>query len=237
MFFLFKNTNAEIEEVNDHLKSGTPPFLLDGLSAFDEAALDEFFEEDSLSSDILSGNDEFERSESFFGSNHARRDDEFVEYTPQTWLVSPTEAWLSQHSEQHHYVNDSHNDDDKSIQSSVLSAHGIPKEEEITATVSLASSLSPTSAKRSYSDTLTNGSFSDTEKDSENEQPKKKKQNRKNGALSEARWRAEWTQSNDPTMPEKRPVGISLASGSSTGWRLRLSGTQLGHYATAQQAW
>ncbi|KAK7233902.1 cation transmembrane transporter [Aureococcus anophagefferens] len=38
-------------------------------------------------------------------------------------------------------------------------------------------------------------------------------------------------------MPEKRPVGISLASGSSSGWRLRISGTQLGHYATAQQAW
>ena len=35
----------------------------------------------------------------------------------------------------------------------------------------------------------------------------------------------------------KRPVGISLASGSSSGWRLRISGTQLGHYATAQQAW
>ena len=68
-------------------------------------------------------------------------------------------------------------------------------------------------------------------------QPKEKKHGRKNGALSEARWAAEREKSRDPTMPEKRPVGISLASGSSSGWRLRISGTQLGHYATAQQAW
>ena len=67
--------------------------------------------------------------------------------------------------------------------------------------------------------------------------PKEKKHGRKNGALSEARWAAEREKSRDPTMPEKRPVGISLASGSSSGWRLRISGTQLGHYATAQQAW
>lgn len=65
----------------------------------------------------------------------------------------------------------------------------------------------------------------------------KPKMPRKNNALSEAKWAEERAASNDPTMPEKRPVGISLASGSSSGWRLRISGTQLGHYATAQQAW
>ncbi|KAJ8608765.1 hypothetical protein CTAYLR_007808 [Chrysophaeum taylorii] len=67
--------------------------------------------------------------------------------------------------------------------------------------------------------------------------PPKKKSSRKNGCLSELKWAEERAASSDKTMPIKRPVGISLASGSSSGWRLRISGTQLGHYATAQQAW
>ena len=50
---------------------------------------------------------------------------------------------------------------------------------------------------------------------------------------SELRWAAERTED----MPEKRPVGISLASGSSSGWRLRIAGTQLGHYPSAAEAW
>ena len=50
---------------------------------------------------------------------------------------------------------------------------------------------------------------------------------------SELRWAAERTDD----MPEKRPVGISLASGSSSGWRLRIAGTQLGHYPSAAEAW
>lgn len=65
----------------------------------------------------------------------------------------------------------------------------------------------------------------------------KKKTSRKNGCLSELKWGQERAASSDETMPVKRPVGISLASGSSSGWRLRISGTQLGHYATAEQAW
>lgn len=73
--------------------------------------------------------------------------------------------------------------------------------------------------------------------DADGEQTQKKKNSRKNGCLSEIRWAQERAASSDETMPLKRPVGISLASGSSSGWRLRISGTQLGHYATAEQAW
>lgn len=55
---------------------------------------------------------------------------------------------------------------------------------------------------------------------------------------SELRWASERDADGvDTTMPATRPVGISLASGSSSGWRLRIAGTQLGHYATAAQAW
>ena len=115
----------------------------------------------------------------------------------------------------------------------------LTSDDQRVSTVSLSSVSSSASSlmtsltnKRAYD----NKRVVSTSEDDDAENPKKK-QGRKNGALSEARWAAERNASNDPTMPAKRPVGISLASGSSSGWRLRISGTQLGHYATAQQAW
>ena len=38
-------------------------------------------------------------------------------------------------------------------------------------------------------------------------------------------------------MPENRPVGISLRSGSSLSWRLRIARTHIGCYPSAAQAW
>ncbi|KAJ1444569.1 hypothetical protein M885DRAFT_552594 [Pelagophyceae sp. CCMP2097] len=58
----------------------------------------------------------------------------------------------------------------------------------------------------------------------------------RNLSLSEARWLAERAAAPD-RLPLDRPTGISIASGSSTGWRIRVSGAQLGHYATAYEAW
>ena len=37
-------------------------------------------------------------------------------------------------------------------------------------------------------------------------------------------------------MPETKPVGISLTSGPSSNWRLRIAGTHLGCYPSAAQA-
>ena len=38
-------------------------------------------------------------------------------------------------------------------------------------------------------------------------------------------------------MPENCPVGISLTWGPSSNWRVRISGTHLGCYPSAAQAW
>ena len=57
-------------------------------------------------------------------------------------------------------------------------------------------------------------------------------------APSDLRWAAErLADGPDTAMPAARPGGISLASGTSSGWRLRIAGTQLGHYKTASEAW
>ena len=53
------------------------------------------------------------------------------------------------------------------------------------------------------------------------------------GSPADLRWAAERTDD----MPETRPVGIWLTSGPSSNWRLRIAGTQLGHYPSAAEAW
>ena len=53
------------------------------------------------------------------------------------------------------------------------------------------------------------------------------------GSPADLRWAAERTDD----MPETNPVGISLTSGPSSNWRLRIAGTHLGCYPSAAQAW
>lgn len=53
------------------------------------------------------------------------------------------------------------------------------------------------------------------------------------GSPADLRWAAERTDD----MPETKPVGISLTSGPSSNWRLRIAGTHLGCYPSAAQAW
>ena len=53
------------------------------------------------------------------------------------------------------------------------------------------------------------------------------------GSPADLRWAAERTDD----MPETRPVGIWLTSGPSSNWRVRISGTHLGCYPSAAQAW
>lgn len=53
------------------------------------------------------------------------------------------------------------------------------------------------------------------------------------GSPADLRWAAERTDD----MPENCPVGISLNGGPSSNWRVRISGTHLGCYPSAAQAW
>ena len=53
------------------------------------------------------------------------------------------------------------------------------------------------------------------------------------GSPADLRWAAERTDD----MPENCPVGISLTWGPSPNWRVRISGTHLGCYPSAAQAW